>query len=92
MKYQKGDIVTIRKDLVVDETYDPGLIFVGSMEVYQGCTTEITRVYKTYGGKAYKVKIDNGSCYWSESMFENDSQQKLEPASEDELKELFDLR
>ena len=69
-KYNVGDKVLIRDDLVVDEEYD-GCLFVLSMVNGRGKQAKIIkmRTLPTDPSKIrYRLDIDNGTWSWSDPM------------------------
>lgn len=69
--YDKGDIVTVRKDLVADKIYN-GVWFVNSMAKYMGRQVTIDGRWIRRGGAryAYHIEEDDGDWTWTEEMFE----------------------
>ena len=65
MKYNVGDKVKIREDLVIDNVYGVDS-FVDEMEKYKGRTAIITDV-----SDRYQIDIDNGEWFWTDDMFED---------------------
>lgn len=64
--YKVGDMVKIRKDLVVGEKYGKSF-FVKYMEEYQGKYVEITN---QVSGTRYRIDVDMGTWNWTKEMFE----------------------
>lgn len=67
MKYKVGDKVRVRKDLVVDRTYDNDCFFIDEMKEYRGRAATIMRV--THANH-YKLDIDNKRNFWTNGMLE----------------------
>lgn len=67
-KYNVGDIVKIRKDLVAD--YTSGI--VDEMADLAGKTVEIIEVDEgdAFDDLPYKISADNGYFWWAEGWFE----------------------
>ena len=68
MKYKVGDKVKIREDLVVDNVYGVDS-FVDEMKKYKGRTAIITGV-----SDRYQIDINNGEWFWTDEMFEDDTE------------------
>ena len=70
-KYEVGDRVAIKQDLIVGHTYDGGCTFVEGMAKLRGRTVFITDIWFDYRGFA-RIEISaryGKGFYWSESMF-----------------------
>ena len=70
-KYEVGDRVAIKQDLIVGHTYDGGCTFVEGMAKFRGKTVFITDIWFDYRGFA-RIEISaryGKGFYWSESMF-----------------------
>jgi len=67
-RYDIGDIVKIRKDLVTD--YTKGI--VDEMADLAGKTVEIIEVDEgdAFDDLPYRISADNGCFWWSEEWFE----------------------
>lgn len=91
-QYEVGDSVVIKTDIEADEDriYRGGCFFASDMEEYRGLTAIIVK-RKGKGEEArYRLDIDDECWTWTIDMFE--PYEEVNPATEDELKELFDLR
>lgn len=91
-QYEVGDMVKIRTDIKGDESriYRGGCFFVWDMEEYRGLTATIVEREREGEEARYRLDIDNECWIWTIDMFE--PYKEVNPATEDELKELFDLR
>lgn len=66
MKYQLGEIITIRKDLCPDGLYG-NVFFIEDMKKFLGFQARIDGLNSE---ARYLLNIDNHTYYWSEEMFE----------------------
>lgn len=64
--YKVGDMVKIRKDLVVNEAYGAA-VFTCNMVKYQGKCAKITDYV---GGIEYRIDIDDENWNWTKEMLE----------------------
>lgn len=70
MKYNVGDKVKIREDLVAEIMYGKEK-FVSRMEEYRGCEATIVDTFYRNGGDLYLIDIDDKCWYWTNEMFED---------------------
>lgn len=91
-QYEVGDAVVIKTDIEADEDriYRGGCYFVAGMEKYRGLTARIVEREREGEESRYRLDIDDEYWIWTIDMFE--PYEEINPATEDELKELFDLR
>ena len=68
MKFNVGDKVRVREDLMISKSYDGGWIFVERMAKYRGEVVTIRNV----SVRGYRIEEDGGDCGWGEDMFEPD--------------------
>jgi hypothetical protein len=78
MKYQVGDKVKIREDLIVDNDYG-SYGFVEAMEQYKGKTATITGVFMN----RYDIDIDDGYWSWTDEMLEDSKNNNVPMTVED---------
>ena len=76
MKYEVGDKVKIREDLVSEIMYGKEK-FVPRMEEYRGCEATIVDAFYRNGGDLYFIDIDDKSWYWTNEMFEEEHTSKF---------------
>ena len=67
LSYKVGDVVIVRKDLILGEEYDECNV-AGDMPTLCGKTTTITWANGT--GKRRRYKIRGNTWFWSNSMFD----------------------
>ena len=91
-QYEVGDAVVIKTDIEADEDriYRGGCFFAAGMEKYRGLTARIVEREGEGEESRYHLDIDDEYWTWTIDMFE--PYEEVNPATEDELKELFDLR
>ena len=75
MKYKVGDMVRVRKDLVVNNEYN-GVIYISSMDEFKDEKCVITNI------RNQRYQINNFGYWWSEEMFESIDDDLLEYALE----------
>ena len=75
MKYKVGDMVRVRKDLVVNNEYN-GVIYISSMDEFKDEKCVITNI------RNQCYQINNFGYWWSEEMFESIDDDLLEYALE----------
>jgi hypothetical protein len=71
MKYEVGDKVKIREDLVPEIMYGKEK-FVSRMEEYRGCEATIVDAFYRNGGDLYLIDVDDKCWYWTDEMFEEE--------------------
>lgn len=85
--FEIGESVMINPDIKVGESYDNWRV-THEMLDHKGCVFEICEKERDNRGVYYRLNIPNMRTYcWTDEMLIPAG--KLEPASEDELKELF---
>jgi len=86
MKYNIGDKVRIRNNLITGEKYDEGCTFMGSMEKFRGEIVTIALI----SGTTYKIEEDEnyGYWYWSEDMIEYKVEEKVTECKVEDEKEI----
>lgn len=75
-KYDVGDRVLVRDDLIDEEAYD-GCTFVYQMLKWAGQVATITNRRNLWGIR-YSIAEDDGDWSWSESMFVGLAEDKCE--------------
>lgn len=76
MKYEVGDKVKIREDLVPEIMYGKEK-FVSRMEEYRGREATILDAFYRNGGDLYLIDIDDKCWYWTNEMFEEEHTSKF---------------
>lgn len=82
MKYSVGDVVVVRPDLTSGWAYDM-CTFVDSMEKYRGMSAVIETARRTSRGDRYRISIDGNTWWWSNSMFEDITNEELDTSDFD---------
>lgn len=72
LRFKRGDIVTVRGDLVLEKTYfmEDGYtsdIFVEGMDELCGCVVHIAGL--NYSEDKYLIHEDEYDCNWTDEMF-----------------------
>ena len=70
MKYEVGDKVKIREDLVPEIMYGKEK-FVSRMKEYCGHEATILKALRCNGGDLYRIDVDDKCWYWTNEMFED---------------------
>lgn len=85
MKYEIGDKVKIKTDLIAGTIYgDDSIDFTNQMIPYKG--KEATIIKLNRDNNYYCLDIDKGYYFWSDEMFENKMITAIDKAWEDNLK------
>lgn len=69
MKYKAGDIVRIRKNLLVGNFYNNHQL-IGSMDLYFGKIAKIKSIEDDFGDIVYYLDVDYERWAWTEDMLE----------------------
>lgn len=71
--YKVGDKVRVKKDLIVDESYDDGMLFISDMVRFKGKVVTITKVNCIEENKTrneYRINEDDGIWRYTDEMLE----------------------